>query len=170
MADVSPIMQALYEGRREEAEELARDAELDVFEATALGRTDRLVELLRDEPELAKKRSPDGFTALHFAAFFDAPAAARLLVENGAEIDAVAENPMKVTPLHSAAAARQLEVARLLIEHGADVNARQEGGFTPIHAAAQNGDDELYRLLVEQGADESATTDDGRGVADFRSS
>ena len=167
MAAVSPVMQALYEGRRDEAEDLAREQELDVFEATALGRNERLAALLRADPGLAHARSPDGFTALHYAAFFQAPEAARLLVAHGATVDAVAENPMKVTPLHSAAAARQLEVARLLLEHGASPAAKQEGGFTALHAAAQNGHQELVDVLLDHGADKLAESDEGKTAADF---
>ena len=169
MADISPVLADLYAGRRNEAEARAAEAgAVDVFEAAALGRTERVEELLRADPGLASAWTPDGFSALHLAAFFGGAGAARVLLEHGAEVDAVARNSMHVTPLHSAAAAREVEIARLLIEHGADVNACQEGGFTPLHAAAQNGDDALYRLLVDHGADEAAATDDGRSVADFR--
>jgi ankyrin repeat protein len=167
MADVSPVLQPLYEGRRDEAELLAGATELDVFEAAALDRVDRLKTLLADDGELARAVSADGFTPLHLAAFFAAPRAAQILVERGAEIDAIADNPMRVTPLHSAAAARQIEIARLLLEHGADPNARQHGGFAPIHAAAQNGDAELVELLLERGADPALRTEGGRDAADF---
>ncbi len=167
MADVSPVLQTLYEGRRDEAERLADAAELDVFEAAALDRVDRLKTLLEEDGELARAVSSDGFTPLHLAAFFAAPRAAQLLVERGAEIDAIARNPMRVTPLHSGAAAQQAEIARLLLDHGADPNARQHGGFTPIHAGAQNGDAELVELLLTRGADPALRTDDGRDAADF---
>ena len=166
MADVSPILQALYVGRRDEVDALlAEMPELDLFEAAALGQTDRVAELVERDGSVVGARSPDGFTALHLAAFFGQADVARLLADRGADVDAVAENPLRVTPLHSAAAARQTEIARLLLEHGADPNARQEGGFTPLHAAAQNGDEELAKLLLRRGADPRAATDDGRGAS-----
>ena len=56
---------------------LAADPDLDVFEATALGYVDRLRERLEEDPARATAYSADGFTALHFAAFFGKPEAAR---------------------------------------------------------------------------------------------
>jgi ankyrin repeat protein len=126
-------------------------------------------ELLLLEGGFVDLWSPDGFTALHLAAFFGHEDVAAELLRRGADVSAASRNPLRVQPLHSAAAGNHTGIVRLLLEHGADPNARQQGGFTPIHAAAQNGNEELYALLVAHGADEEATTDDGRTVADFRS-
>jgi ankyrin repeat protein len=156
MAPVSAIMEALYRSDRSGAEELAAEAELDVHEAAALGRADRLRELLEADPSLAAARSNDGFTALHYAAFFGTADAAAVLLEHGADPSAVAENEMRVQPLHSAAAVDANETARLLLDAGADANAEQQGGFRPIDAAVQNGNDELYALLVGRGAEPRA--------------
>jgi len=145
---------------------LAADPELDVFEATALGYIDRLRERLDEDPSRAVAWSADGFTALHFAAFFGKAEAARTLIDAGAMVDAVSGNEMRVQPLHSAAAGRHHEVCRLLIASGADVNATQGHDFTPLHAAAQHGDDELVELFLSAGADPAARTDAGDTPAD----
>lgn len=121
---------------------LAADPDLDVFEAATLGYLARLRERLDDDPSLVGSRSPDGFTALHFAAFFAKPEAARMLVEAGATVDAVAANDMRVQPLHSAAASRNLKICRLLLAAGADVDARQAGGF---HAPPRGGPERRSR-------------------------
>ena len=164
---VSLLMHTLYRGRRDLAELIAsKKKALDIFEATALGRLDRLKEHLRDTAAI-NSRSKDGFTALHFACFFGQPEAARLLLESGAAADAIAANPTHVMPLHSAATARNLEAARLLLERGAPsiVNARQQGGWVPIHAAAQNGDRPMVELLLKHRADPKLTNDDGKTPA-----
>ncbi|MGB6386456.1 MAG: ankyrin repeat domain-containing protein [Terriglobales bacterium] len=169
-AGVSLLMNSLYRGRRDLAELIAsKKKTLDIFEATSLGRLDLLKTYLDDTSLLDSRsidsHSKDGFTALHFACFFGQPEAARLLLESGAAVDAVAANPMRVMPLHSAASARNLEAARLLLEHGAPVNARQQGGWVPIHAAAQNGDRPMVELLLQHHADLKLVNDEGKTPA-----
>lgn len=168
---VSLLMQLLYRGRRDLAEAIAaKKKSLDIFEAASLGRLERLKELASDRSAVKEHlgvnaRSGDGFTALHFAGFFGQGEAARVLIEAGASVDAVASNPMKVMPLHSAASARNLEAARHLLEHGAPPNARQQAGWTPIHAAAQNGDRAMVELLLRHGADAKLVNDKGKTAA-----
>jgi ankyrin repeat protein len=163
---VSALMLSRYRANRAVTDALmAADPELDVYEAAALGYLDRLRERLDDDPSAVSALSPDGYTALHFAAFFAKPEAARTLLEAGAPVDTVAANEMRVQPLHSAAAGRQIEICRLLLAAGAEVDARQAGGFTPLHEAALNGDPEMVELFLSAGADPLAATDDGRTAA-----
>ncbi|MGA2002305.1 MAG: ankyrin repeat domain-containing protein [Terriglobales bacterium] len=159
------LMQCIYRGRRDLAETIAdKKKTLDIFEAASLGRLDSLRDLARDSAAL-NSRSADGFTALHFACFFGPPESARLLIEAGAAVDAVAANPMQVMPLHSAASVRNLEAARLLLAHGAPPNARQQAGWAPIHAAAQNGDKAMVELLLQHRADPKQANDEGKTPA-----
>jgi hypothetical protein len=68
---VSAIMLSRYRFDRETTDALlAADPDLDVFEATTLGYIDRLRERLAEDHWRATAYSTDGFTALHFAAFF----------------------------------------------------------------------------------------------------
>lgn len=145
-------------------------APLDVFEAAALREDGRLSELLADDPALARTWSADGFTALHYAAFFGGEAVARRLLDAGADPDAVSRNPMEVRPLHSAVAGSRASVALALIAAGADVNVTQRHGWTPLQGAAEHGLTDVVDALLAAGADPAATTDDGVDAASLAES
>lgn len=155
----SALRAALYTHNQDVADALLEAApELDVFDASAAGDVDRLTELIDTDPGLVGAWSEDGYTPLHFAAFFDRGPALRLLLDRGAEVGAVARNDMGVQPLHSAVAAGSVEIVAALLVAGADPNARQQGGITPLMAAEQaEGEGDMVRLLLDHGAEESAT-------------
>lgn len=159
---VSARLLALYHGREDLARLLAGEGgPLDVFEAAALGDAERVRQLLAHDAGPVRARSADGFTPLHLAAFFGRDEAARLLLDAGADPNAVAANRMKVTPLHSAIAARHGSIALALIERGASPNVRQEQGWTPLHSAARNGDAGIVEALLHAGAEPAAPNDAG---------
>jgi ankyrin repeat protein len=167
---VQALLVAKYE-RQVEVEavlvELLPEDALDVFAATAMGRVNRVTALLDEDASLVTQTTPDGFTALHYAAFFQQQACAALLVERGADVNAASDNPMKVQPLHSAAAARDLALVELLLDRGADPNAQQQDGFTALHAAAQHGDVAVVRTLLNHGANPHLANEEGRTAKDF---
>ena len=153
----SELLLALYRGDTAAADEiLATNPELDVFEAAAAGRADRLRELLDADPTLVDAWAADGFQPLGLASFFGHVDAAKVLLERGAEVNSASRNNFKVMPLHSAAATgdpdARYEIVKLLLEHDADPNARQQDDFTPLMAADQHGDTRLRELLVQHGA------------------
>jgi uncharacterized protein len=154
---MSDVLQALYRGDRADAERLAAQSEPSVFEAAALGRTDRLREVLDEDPSGANAFGDDGFHPLGLACFFGNVDAARLLVERGADVNALSRNErIQTAAIHAAAAgsaeATRYELIELVLEHGADPNLEQGGGFRAIDAARQNGDTRVEQLLLDHGA------------------
>lgn len=141
---------------------------LDVFEAAILGRSGRVGELLDADPELARAYSADGFTALHFAAYYGSQETVALLIERGADIEAVTKNFLGNRPLHAAAAGRgpALETCEVLVRAGADVNAKQHGGFSVLHTPARHGGLAMAELFLRHGADASATNDEAKTPVD----
>lgn len=158
---MSDVLQAIYRGDRVEAERLAEGKELDVFEASALGRTERLRELLDADPSLVNAYGDDGFHPVGLASFFGHVDTARLLYERGADANQIARNEhIQTAAIHAAAAAgdtgndeaTRYELVKLALEHGADPNLPQGGGFRAIDAARQNGDERVEQLLLDHGA------------------
>ena len=155
------VLQNLYRGNRDEAERLAEGKELTIFEAAALGRTDRVRELLDQDSSLAGAFGNDGFHALGLACFFGHVDPARLLLEHGADVNVLSRNEhIQTAAIHAAAASNEqgvdestrFELVELVLDHGADPNLPQASGFRAIDAARQNGDKRIEQLLLERGA------------------
>lgn len=163
---VTPLLGALYNGKREVAEVIAARIRLTVHEAAAWGDAAAVEAELAREPDLIDTPSEDGFHPLSLAAFFGQPEVARLLISRGASVSLPAENAMRVAPLHAAAAVGNRELVELLLERGADPDARQQNDYTAMHTAAQHGDIEIAEMLRRHGANLTARTTDGLTPAD----
>jgi uncharacterized protein len=152
----SPLLVALYNGRADIVGLLrSMGAEINVFEACALGEAGIAEECLAQDPSLVTAYSHDGWTALHLAAFFGHRDLVGLLIDRGADINARSKSvrfAQENTPLHAAAANRQTAAAEVLIDRGADINARDGRGFTPLGLAASSRNDLLVIRLLGLGA------------------
>src|SRR5919206_2149389 len=103
---MSDVLEALYRGDAAESERLAHGRELTIFEAAALGRTDRVRELLDADPALVNAYGDDGFHPVGLASFFGHVDTARLLYERGADANQLARNEhIQTAAIHAAAAA-----------------------------------------------------------------
>lgn len=165
---LSPLMFALYNGAHDIAGLLRGFRPLDVFEAAAFGDARRVAELIVADAGLLKAFSPDGWTALHLAAFFGSRDATLTLIGLGASLDAVSQNPMKNTPMHAAIAGAGGEtLAPLMIALGADAKYVGGSGVTALHLGASRGFEALCKLLLNRGADRLAKTEDGKSAAEL---
>lgn len=126
-----------------------------------------MIALLAAKGADVNARTPDGTTALHYAAGRGQAETVRLLLQKGAR--AGAKNQAGETPLHQAAWNAGVggefgappyqgkdEIIALLVAAGADANARTADGMTPLHLAASGGGDREVQALLDHGADPKA--------------
>ncbi|KAH8982532.1 ankyrin repeat-containing domain protein, partial [Lactarius akahatsu] len=116
--------------------------------------------LLRHGAEVNSRDRFDS-TPLHDASHVLDLEVARVLLDNGADVNAV--NDRGQHPFHqvveSYSSKARVDVARLLVERGADVNAPYNGyldNVTPLHVASYHLDLELMRFLLYHGANVNA--------------
>lgn len=159
---ISAAILAVYAGHRELVPVLvAAGAEEDLFLACVLGHAERVESFLARDPAAVSARSFDGWTPLHYAAFFGHAGLARLLLARGAFLTARSSNQLQNLPLHAAVAGRHPKLVRLLLEEGTPVESAQHGGYTALHGAALSGDVESVKELLKHGADPNHASAEG---------
>lgn len=136
-------------------------AELDTtptFEAAREGDVVALTAILDADVTQLCVRDKYGLTPLHWACDRGQPRAVALLLERGADVNAVEKRLFKRTSLLFAALSGSAELVRLLLTHHADVAAADYKGWSAVHCAAHVGSVEILRALVASGANISALT------------
>ena len=110
---------------------------------------------------LLKQRVPtdglegDGSTALHWAAYNDDLALAKLLIHAGSAPDA-RTRLRGLTPLLMAAETGDAALIEALLQAGAKVDAPNESGTTPLMIASASGSTAAVTTLLAHGADVNA--------------
>ena len=166
VAESSPLMEALTGGDEAIVELLIRrgadakaTAEMGLTMAVTTG-CEKGLELLA-----AQITDTNAYTmALGLTTVFGDVKAVRLMLDHGAEVNAV--DPFGRTPLMYAAISDllPLDVVKLLVERGADVNAMDkhtkagDAGLTVLDIAKLNGETPIVQFLRERGAKSAGET------------
>lgn len=164
---VPALLLAIYHHNADAIDLLLRaGAPVDAFAASAMGKLEELEKAIDANPAIVGANSGDGWTMLHYAAYFGQLNAAVLLLRRGADVHANSHNPSLNQPLHSAAAGGHPKLVQLLLKAGAAVNATDSAGYTALHASAQNGDLESIRALLAHKAHAGWAAADGKTPID----
>jgi ankyrin repeat protein len=137
--------------------------------ATLAGDAGRVAELVKAAPWSVDALSPDGWTALHLAAFLGQSAVVRTLLEQGADARVFSRAMEQNLPIHAAAAGRRIDKASYssLISATGDPDVLQKQGYTALMIAAANGFVDAADVLLSAGADKKLKTPDRKTAADI---
>jgi ankyrin repeat protein len=122
----------------------------ELFEAIFDLRFDRLRQLTQ-RPGVNVNGYYDGGTPLGFACAVGSVEAAKILLEAGANPNALDERYGQ-SPLHFAAD-QSVDLVKLLLEAHANVDQRDVNGMTPLMVAAKGGHLDIVDVLVVHDAD-----------------
>ena len=119
-----------------------------LHQAAADGNLEQVQHLLDADADVnatAARWAYDDSTPLHVAAFYGHKAIVNLLLDKGANVDAV--NKYGRTPLHFAALNGRIDVVNLLIDRGAKVNPADNNSLTPLNLAKKERHKAVATLL-----------------------
>ncbi|WP_078544924.1 ankyrin repeat domain-containing protein [Litchfieldia alkalitelluris] len=139
----------------------------EIFQAAKENDFVRLKQLLEENPNLANTENSDGLAPLGFAAHYGNADVVKVLIDYGANINAISHSKISYIPsntaLHAAIAGeRNIEVIKLLLTNGADTTIFDSNGHTALHSAAFHDDNvEVLKLLLNHGVEVNAKLDDG---------
>jgi ankyrin repeat protein len=150
---------------------LAKGLAMDLHEAAAAGKGDRVGEILKIDLQSMNVRDIQGYTPLHRAAAFGHSDIVWLLLSKGAQLDVKNSLAENITPMHAALSIPDSATARAtaapLLCNGVDPNAKLTDNRAPLHTATESGHVQLAEILLRKGADPEARDARGRTALDI---
>jgi len=128
----------------------------EILRAAYGGDLEKTRRLLKHNPSRVFVKDKEGFTALHYAASHGHVEIAKLLLANGADVNAMTDKA--ATPLQYAVWYGGKETVQLLLSNKADTEVQGEIGGTPLYDAAAHGQIEEVGMLLAAKADVNART------------
>lgn len=122
-----------------------------LLKAIASDRDDEVIQLLKTgvNPN-SKSRSSIEHTPILLATKLQKIETVKILIENGADVEA--KNESGLTALKIAISSRNEQLIKILLESGANVNSKNDNNATPIMGASYWGLIRIIEILLKSGA------------------
>jgi ankyrin repeat protein len=123
----------------------------DIFQASYKGDVPGATELAKLNPAIARLRSPDGRTPLHYAVQGGQTAMIFFLTTQGADLSAGPESPL-LDAVEYRDHAVAMDMSQALLMNASDPNAKRADGRTALELATTRGYSDVAEMLVHRGA------------------
>ena len=135
----------------------------------AVTRDVELVEILLEQGARVNEPADGGETALHYAAVYGSTDTIKVLLDAGADVNAICACQGQPyidggTALFGAVHHVRYRAVEVLIANGADVNRKNSAGQSALIIAAERGLMDIARALLKAGAHAADTDKDGRSA------
>ena len=121
-----------------------------LFELVDQNRVGKVQEALAERPELVNRMSQK-VSLLHVASFKGSMPMVKMLLENGADLEA--GDMLGASPLHRAFANEHNDLGLFLLEKGAELEHADKSGVTPFMLAARSADLPTLKKLLAMNPD-----------------
>ena len=132
---------------------------LDVFDIARKGTLEQAKNILKVNPNAFNTVNEDGFSPLILACYKGNNEVAKLLIENGCDING---NSKMGTPLMACVVKGNNEIAKFLIKKKVDIDNADANGTTALIYCVQFNNKTILSLLLENKVDKTHKDKDGK--------
>lgn len=136
----------------------------DIYDACRKGNLELIKQLSKVNPDTINTPNKSGYTPLIIAGYRNQLEAVKVLLDLGANVNAVSEDG---TVLTAACYKSNTALVKILLEEHADVNVKNNAGTTPLMFAIMAENEEIVKLLMENKADTQTIDNSRKSAVDF---
>jgi ankyrin repeat protein len=136
----------------------------DIYDACRKGNVELIKQLSKVNPDTINTPNKSGYTPLIIAGYRNQLEAVKVLLDLGANVNAVSEDG---TVLTAACYKSNTALVKILLEQHADVNVKNNAGTTPLMFAIMAENEEMVKLLLVNKADINAMDNANKSVKEY---
>lgn len=136
----------------------------DIYDACRKGNLELIKQLSKVNPDTINTPNKSGYTPLIIAGYRNQLEAVKVLLDLGANVNAVSEDG---TVLTAACYKSNTALVKILLKQHADVNVKNNAGTTPLMFAIMAENEEIVKLLIENKADTQTMDNSRKSAVDF---